>query len=47
LGGDHSSQRIKCKGPGRFEEQQGGQCGWDEMSREEAMRSEFREVSVA
>lgn len=38
LGGDHSSQRIKCRRPGRVVEQQGGQCGWNEMSQEEARR---------
>lgn len=36
--GDYSSQRIKCRRPGRVEEQQGGQCGWNEMSQEEARR---------
>ena len=27
LGGDPCSQREEYKGPGRFQEQQGGQCG--------------------
>lgn len=31
-------RRINCKGPGRFEEEQGGQCGWNGMSQEEARR---------
>lgn len=41
-GGDHRSQRIKCKEPGRLEEQLGGQCGWNEMSQGKARRKQVQ-----